>query len=98
MYHKASPITKVRLRSHSTRAFECKQSLKQQGATCILYPCVQEYGFLHMSTGDLLRAEVEEGTEIVGRLCTYIYKLCVCVMYVCVYVCVCVCVCACARL
>eukprot|EP00983_Pelagomonas_calceolata_P108894 1159502-Pelagomonas_calceolata.AAC.15 len=26
----------------------------------------EEYGFLHMSTGDLLRAEVEEGTEIVS--------------------------------
>jgi len=28
----------------------------------------EEYGFLHMSTGDLLRAEVEQGTEIVGGL------------------------------
>jgi len=26
----------------------------------------EEYGFLHMSTGELLRAEVEAGTEIVG--------------------------------
>lgn len=34
--------------------------------THMLVHSAQEYGFLHMSTGELLRAEVDEGTEIVS--------------------------------
>lgn len=64
--HDFSALSATRSRSHRTVAYP----------TFVLQTCVfqaEDFGFHHLSTGDLLREEIKKGTEI-GKKCEKLIK------------------------